>query len=72
MEKFDVIVLQDVPVLLQFNVLRNGQLLFARTPQDSRDFAMNVERRYEDESPYLDREAAITFERILSHRASPQ
>jgi uncharacterized protein len=68
LEQVDLIILQDVPTLLQYNVLRNGQLLFALSPSVHHAFELSVEQRYEDESPYLEREAKMTIERILSHK----
>jgi len=69
LEQIDLIILQDVPSLLQHNVIRNGRVLFARETSARREFELAVERRYDDESPYLEREADITVKRILSHTA---
>lgn len=65
-DRLDVVVLQDVPALLQLNVIRTGQVVFGEAAA-RRSFELGVERRYEDESPYLDREADLTLDRILSH-----
>lgn len=65
-DKFDVIILQDVPLLLRYNVIRRGRPLFARTKTDRLDFEIATEREYEDEEPYLRREADITLRQILS------
>ena len=67
MEQVDVVILQDVPALLQFNIIRNGKVVFGK--KQSADYILAVERAYEDESPYLDREAEVTIQRILAHRA---
>lgn len=69
-EKIDLVVLQDVPVLLQYNVIRNGQMLFERSAGVRHDFEFSVEQRYEDEAPSLDREADMTIQRILNRHAS--
>lgn len=69
-ERFDVIALQDVPVLLRYNVIRRGRLFFERERGSRLDFEITTEREYEDEAPYLRREADITLRRILS--SSPQ
>lgn len=69
LEHLDVVTLQDVPVLLQYNVLRTGQLLFAKTPAARQAFERSVEQRYEDVRPYLEREAELTLQRILSRPA---
>ncbi len=64
----DVVILQDVPVLLQYNVIRRGTLLFARARADRLAYELAVERRYDDERLFLDREADRTIERLLSRR----
>jgi predicted nucleotidyltransferase len=68
-DSVDLVILQDVPVLLRYNVLRKGHLLFATDIAARRAFEREVENAYADESPYLDREADITLGRILSHAA---
>lgn len=65
-EKFDVIILQDVPLLLRYNVIRRGSLLFEHDRSLRLDFEISTERQYEDEEHYLRREADITLEHILS------
>jgi len=70
LEKIDLIILQDVPVLLQFNVVRKGILLFGRTRQEKIEYELQVEREYDDERYYLQREADITINRILSRPAA--
>jgi hypothetical protein len=44
-------------------------VLFAETENVRRSFEVEVERRYEDEQPLLDQEAALTVDRILAHAA---
>lgn len=66
MEMMDVIMLQDVPVLLQYNVIRRGECLFTRSPGDTHAFLYDVETRYEDALPVLEQETQLTMERILS------
>lgn len=63
----DVIILQDVPVLLQFNAVRKGILLYEKEPGDHVAYALRTEQAYDDEAPALQREADATFARILSH-----
>ena len=67
-EKIDVVILQDVPVLLQLNVIRRGKLLFAKDPGARGAFEIGVEQAYDDERPYLERETDLTLQRILSHK----
>jgi len=64
----DVVVLQQAPVLLQYNVVRNGIVVLGRDAPERRAFELDVEQRYDDERPYLDRETDIILERILSLR----
>jgi len=65
----DVIILQDVPLLLQYQVIRNGLVLHGRHAAERRDFEYEVERRYDDERPLLDQETDVILERILSLRS---
>ena len=65
-DTFDVVILQDVPVLLRYNVIRRGRPLYEHTRAERLDFEIATEREYEDEEPYLRREADITLRRILS------
>jgi len=67
--EIDIVVLQDVPVLLRYNVVRTGLPVFGATPSARRAFEFDTERRYEDERPLLDREADLTLDRILSRAA---
>jgi predicted nucleotidyltransferase len=67
-EKVDVVVLQDVPVLLQLNVIRNGVVVLEGSRAERIAYELEIERRYDDERPYLEREASLTVERILSRR----
>lgn len=69
LDQIDIIVLQDVPSLLQYNVIRTGQPVFERDPAARHTFELSVERRYDDERPYLERETTITLQRILSRTA---
>ena len=67
-EKMDVVMLQDVPVLLQYNVIRNGEIIAARDRSAQRGYEIEVERRYDDERPMLEQETNLTLDRILAHR----
>jgi len=69
LEKIDVIMLQDVPALLQYNVVRTGTSIFHRDQLVQGSYERKVEREYEDEAPLLDREADLTLDRILAHRS---
>jgi hypothetical protein len=65
-EEVDVVILQDVPVLLQYNVIRTGVPVFEARPGLQRDFALQVERSYDDELPLLERETDLALSRILT------
>ena len=65
--KFDVVILQDVPVLLRYNIIRKGACIFENTRVARMDFEVATERAYDDEEPYLRREADMTLRWILSH-----
>ncbi len=65
----DLIILQDVPILLQYNVIRGGKLIAAAPGADRIGYELDVERRYEDESPALDEQTELTLHRILARRA---
>ena len=69
LERLDLIVLQDVPILLQHNVVRGGQILFAADADTRREFEIGVECAYDDEAPALARDAERTLERLLSPAA---
>lgn len=69
LERIDVVVLQDVPILLQYNVIRCGSLILSRNPSVAKAYILSVEQEYEHESPYLDRDVSVTINRILARRA---
>jgi predicted nucleotidyltransferase len=67
-EDIDVVVLQDAPSLLRYNVVRSGQLLYARDGGARTAFEREVQRTYKDEEPFLERETTRTLQRILARR----
>ena len=68
-DKMDVIILQDIPVLLQYNVARKGRRLYERAKGTCAEFEVSVEQKYHDEEPYLRRETEMILDRILSRTA---
>ena len=64
-EKFDVVVLQDVPTLLRYNVIRKGRRISERDRSQRVNFEIDTERAYEDEEPYLRRESEMILQQIL-------
>jgi predicted nucleotidyltransferase len=67
--EIDVVILQDVPTLLQYNAIRGGKPVFAAHPSVRTAYELNVLNRYDDEQPLLDREAELALDRILSRAA---
>jgi predicted nucleotidyltransferase len=67
--EIDMVVLQDVPVLLQYNVVRDGKCIYALRPTVHHAYELMVRNRYDDEHALLDAEAEIALDRILSHAA---
>jgi uncharacterized protein len=67
--EIDVVVLQDVPTLLQYNVIRDGTTVFAAGTAVRVAYELQVQNLYDDERSLLDRETALALDRILS-RAS--
>ena len=68
-EKFDVVILQDVPVLLRYNVIRKGTRIVEHDRAARIDFELATERAYDDEEPYLRRETEMILQNILSRPA---
>lgn len=64
----EIILLQEMPVLLQVNVIREGSLLFAKNPGLRAGYELGVEAKYDDEAPFLEREASLTVQRILNRQ----
>jgi hypothetical protein len=64
----DLVILQDVPVLLQYNVVRSG-ILLAGNDADRIAYELQVERRYDDERPGLEEQTDLGLQRLLSHPA---
>lgn len=69
LERIDLIILQDCPPLLKYNVIRKGSCAFERDRSERVLFELHVEQEYDDESYYLDQEAELTLHRILSSSA---
>ncbi|MSR67890.1 hypothetical protein EXS65_03665 [Candidatus Peribacteria bacterium] len=64
--ELDLTILQDTPILLQYNVIRRGTCIYERNRQERIEYELSVERDYEDECPMLDQESDIILQRILS------
>ncbi len=69
-DKLDVTILQDVPVLLQFNVVRGSIILFEANRSERLGYELHVEQAYDDERYYLEREAEATLRHIISRPAA--
>src|SRR5580704_4253653 len=53
LERIDVVVLQDVPVLLRYNVIRCGRPIISGGSAARATFEVQTEQSYEDERPML-------------------
>lgn len=62
----DVVILQDVPVLLKYNVIRNGVCVYEASRRERALFELRVEQEYDDEAYYIRRDGEILLDRILS------
>lgn len=69
-KKIDLVILQDVPVLLQFNIIRNRIVLFERDRNERISYELRVEQAYDDEQYYLERESQVIMQRIFSRSTS--
>ncbi len=50
----EVVILQEVPLLLQFQVLKHGKLLFERDPAQRAAYQMHLMSRYYDYKRFFD------------------
>lgn len=64
--ELDLTILQDTPLLLQYNVIRQGSRIFEGNRQERIEYELSVERGYDDECPMLNAECDIILQRILS------
>ncbi len=60
----DVVVLNDAPALLRHRVLRDGVLLFARSPEDRVRFAVKAIRDYQDGQVRREQATRARIERL--------
>ncbi len=67
--ELDVVSLPDVPILLQFNIIRKGKVIYERTPGIKIDYELSTEQKYDDEFPALERETEMILDRILSKKS---
>lgn len=64
-DKIDIRILNVMPLLLKFKVIREGQLLLSQDEQKRIDFETEVMDRYFEMKPYFDEYNQILEERIL-------
>jgi predicted nucleotidyltransferase len=62
-DKVDLRILNALPFLLQYNIIKNGILLFARDESERVDFEIRVMNRFFELKPYLDE-----YDKMLSLR----
>ncbi len=67
--RIDLVVLQDAPVLLQYNVIRGGTVVVERSEAERRAYEAGVEWRYDDERLGLEEQTDLVLHRILAHAA---
>lgn len=60
----DVIVLNEAPIMLQFQVIQKGKVVFERDADERAVFVMSVASRYYDYKRYFDYHARNLAERI--------
>ena len=60
----DLVVLNDTPLFLNFNIIREGKLLVCRNQKKRIAFEAGVMGRFYDEQYYFTRHAEATLERI--------
>jgi hypothetical protein len=64
--RFDIRILNVMPLVLKFKVLKEGKLLFSNDEQKRIDFETEVIDRYFELKPYIDEYYELLKERILS------
>jgi len=60
----DLVILNQSPLLLRFQVVREGRLLYSRDERARIQFEARVMSLYFDQQYYFERRARATFERI--------
>lgn len=63
----DVVILQDSPLLLQYNVICKGVPIFQKDSDTRKNYELDIQRQYDDDCPMLEQESEIILDRILSH-----
>ena len=61
----DVLILNDVPLIMRYQVLRTGRVIFCRDRQAMIDFRVRTLNEFFDFKPVLDYHRKVFFERIL-------
>ena len=60
----DLVALNDAPVVLAWEIVRNGECLYAADPADQLEFVMRVQRHYWDFKPFLETQWRLTGRRL--------
>ena len=60
----DVVILNQVPLVMRYQVISNGKLLFCRDRQEAIDFRVQTLNSYFDFQPILDHHREIFFQKI--------
>lgn len=63
-EEFDLIMMNDAPVRIAFNILKTGKLLFVRNRNEHVDFWEKVTKQYLDFKPLREEYNAVFIEQL--------
>lgn len=65
-DRIDLVVFQDAPPLLQWNIARTGVCIFERNTAERNLAVLRIEQAYDDERPHLRMEGEDTLRKILT------
>ncbi|MEK7563039.1 MAG: nucleotidyltransferase domain-containing protein [Patescibacteria group bacterium] len=65
-DRIDLVVLQDSPPLLQWNIARTGVCVFERSASERNLAVLRIEQAYDDEKPHIRMEGEDTLRKILT------
>lgn len=65
----DVIILNEAPILLKFNVIYNGRLVYCRSQKQWLDFYLKTFNEYQDFRPFIDVQNKYLIDRLQKNKA---
>ncbi len=68
----ELVSLNDVSVVLAFEVAKRGSCLFARSPEDEAEFVLRARMSYWDFKPFLDEQWRLAGQRLEERRLGTQ